>query len=225
MIIDYSHPAYQQRLAEFGDDRFNGAVYYSREITENIIPRVRTDRNWVTVDIPGLACDHSIVFIHSNVKTEQIYDWLSYYRDLILVCGIPETMEKVRHLGTPVYLPLSVDVEYVKQFRTEKTRETAFVGREERADEIEVPSGVPFITGLPRTGLLREMAKYKTVYGLDRVAIEAKILGCKVLPYPDLWPVLDNKDAADMLQEILDEIDENKHSRNRIRHYPGRSGR
>ena len=45
-----------------------------------------------------------------------------------------DDMPKLEYLGTPIYLPLSVDVEYVKQFRKDtKTKELAFVGRRERA--------------------------------------------------------------------------------------------
>jgi hypothetical protein len=61
--------------------------------------------------------------------------------------------------------------------------------------------------------LLREMAKYRRVYAVGRTAIEAKILGCEVLPYdqrfpdPSIWKVLDSMDAAKMLQRLIDKID------------------
>ena len=57
------------------------------------------------------------------------------------------------------------------------------------------------------------MARYRNVYAIDRVAIEAKVLGCSVLPYdrrfpdPNFWEVIDSRDAAKMLQGILDDID------------------
>ena len=62
--------------------------------------------------------------------------------------------------------------------------------------------------------LLAEMAKYKRVYAVGRSAIEAKILGCKVMPYderfpdPGRWQILDTRDAARMLQNKLNSIDE-----------------
>ena len=76
-----------------------------------------------------------------------------------------------------------------------------------------MPIDIDYIEGLPREELLAEMAKYKKVYAVGRTAIEAKILGCEVLPYddrypdPEIWQVLDNRDAAKILQEKLDEID------------------
>ena len=57
------------------------------------------------------------------------------------------------------------------------------------------------------------MAEYETVYAVGRTAIEAKILGCKLKAYDprfpkvSRWKILDNKKAAKMLQEMLDEID------------------
>ena len=39
------------------------------------------------------------------------------------------------------------------------------------------------------------------------MAIEAQILGCNVLPYPDRWKVIDSKQAAAMLQAELDKIE------------------
>lgn len=195
-----------------GRNKWNGAFYYSKEIVKNIIPNVETDRNWITVNVPGKARDHSIVFIHNNLHPEN-YNWLSGYKDLVLVCGIPETVEKVSHLGKAVYLPISIDVEYVKQFRTEKTRGAAFVGRVPKRKGIDFPEGVDIIESLPRTRLLPLMAQYKTVYAVGRTALEAKVLGCKLKAYDprfpkvSRWKVLDNKEAAKMLQEILNEID------------------
>ena len=60
---------------------------------------------------------------------------------------------------------------------------------------------------------LPAMAEYKEVYAVGRTAIEAKALGCRVKAYdprfpdPDRWKVLDNKDAAKILQEQIDQID------------------
>ena len=61
--------------------------------------------------------------------------------------------------------------------------------------------------------LLKEMAKYKNVYAVGRTAIEAKILGCNILPYdprfkdPSIWKVVDTMEAVSLLQKELDEID------------------
>lgn len=111
-----------------------------------------------------MALDHSIVFIHNNLRPER-YDFLSKYNDLILVCGIPETCRKLDHLGKTIYLPLSVDVEYVKQFKVpdEKQSGTCYVGRKNKInyDGIYLPPEVDCISGLERNLLLQKLAYYK----------------------------------------------------------------
>ena len=221
MIYDHDHPWYRARWQYSGNSRWNGAYYYSQEIVRNIIPRINTSRSWVTVNIPienrvpqfdACAESHSIVFVHNNLHPEN-YEWLSRYDDLILVCGIPETMEKVEHLGTPIHLPLSIDVEEVRQHIRPKTRGSAFVGREPKCRGVEFPPGVDIIHGMRREILLDVMAEYRSVYAVGRTALEAKVLGCEILPYddrfpdPDVWQVLDNRDASVILQEKLDKID------------------
>jgi len=212
MVISHLSPEYQ---AMCGGQQ-NGAFWYSHEICENIIPRIYTDRNWVTIRC-GKATDHAIVFIHNNLKP-QLYDYLQRYEDLILVCGVPETCEKVAHLGTPIYLPLSVDVDYVSRFKRDyHPLDTAFAGRPAKMRYGVLPPDIDIIGGISRPRLLRRMAMYTDIYAVGRTAIEAKVLGCNVLPYdkrfpdPDFWQVLDNKDAAKILQKKLDEIDGGKH--------------
>ena len=212
MIINHEIDAYKVKRARTFSSRNNGAYFYSREICENIIPRVKTTRNWITINVKGYGASHAIVFIHNNVNPER-YDWLEDYDDLILVCGIPETVDKVKHLGHAVYLPLSIDVEYVKKFRKEKTRDICFAGRRSKKRYGNVPDDIDCLEGLPREELLSRMAEYKAVYAVGRTAIEARVLGCEIVPYderyPDtsIWRVIDNKEAAAMLQDILDKID------------------
>ena len=212
MIIDHTHPEYREKYKRMGSNRFNGAYYYSKEIVSNIIPRVMTNRNWITINIPNVGCDHAIVFIHNNKRPEH-YDWLAKHSDLILVCGIPETVEKVSHLGKAVYLPLSIDIEEVQQFKAKKSKNVAFVGRKKKRQGIELPIGVDYLEGMPRKRLLRRLAEYEKVYAVGRCALEAKALGCEILPYDprfpnvDRWEVKDNKEAAAILQGLLNEID------------------
>ena len=212
MIVDHNNSFYRRKWDRLGVNRWNGAFYYSKEIVKNIIPNVATDRNWITINIKDQGCDHSIVFIHNNLHPEH-YDWLSQYEDLVLVCGVYETQKKLKHLGKTIYLPLSVDVDYVESFSREKTKDTAFVGRPAKKFDIEFPEGIEYLEGLPRTKLLPAMAEFRNVYAVGRTAIEAKVLGCRILPYdprfpnPRRWKVLDNLDAAKMLQQKLDKID------------------
>ncbi len=76
-----------------------------------------------------------------------------------------------------------------------------------------VPKNTHCFVNLPREELLPEIAKYKECYAIGRTAIEAKILGCEIkvcdsrYPDPNFWQVLDNKEAAKMLQNELDKID------------------
>lgn len=212
MIISHKSPLYRQTWERAGENKYNGAYFYSVEICENIIPRVKTDRNWVTINSKGECKDHSIVFIHNNLNIAG-YSWLKAYKDLVLVCGVPQTCPKVAHLGTPVYLPLSVDVEYVYNFKVdEKLFDTAYVGRPRKREGLDI-GNADCLEGLPREELLMRMAFYERVYAVGRCAIEAKILGCDVLPFdprypdPSIWKVLDNKGAAVMLQELIDEVD------------------
>ena len=212
MIIDHDNPMFRAKWNNMKDNRYNGAFYYSKEIVKNIIPNVKTDRNWITVNVPGYYVNHSIFFAHNNLHPEN-YERLRKWNDIVIVCGIPETVERVKHLGHAIYLPLSIDVKEVERYKCEKTRGRAFIGRPGKRQGVWFPQGTDFIEGLPRTRLLAEMAKYRQVYAVGRTAIEAKALGCEILPYdprfpdPERWQVLDNREAAVILQGKLDEID------------------
>lgn len=212
-IVDHTDPAWSFKWSRMGQERWNGAYYYSAEIVANIIPNVDTDRPWVTVNQKGRCFDRAVVFIHSNIDMGQ-YDWLAGYDDLVLVCGVPETCDKLAHVARTVYLPLSVDVEYVRRFAVEsKDRWRAIVGRKPKVVDVDIPEGTDRLYGLPREKLLERVAHYREVYAVGRCAIEARALGCEVLPYdprypdPSLWRVVDNREAAAMLQGILDGID------------------
>ena len=86
MIIDHNDRRYRDKWNLMEGNKYNGAFYYSKEIVANIIPNVKTDRNWITVNVQGAGADHAIVFIHNNLHPEN-YDWLQTYgyKDLILV--------------------------------------------------------------------------------------------------------------------------------------------
>lgn len=218
MIVDHTHPLYaKKRNSMTQDGKYNGAYYYSREIVKNIIPNVKTDRNWITIRLPEMTVhpDHSIIFIHNN-RNPNYYSYLKNYKDCILVCGLPKTAENLRFYGKAIYLPLSIDVGNVMKYRVKnKTKEIAYAGRKLKLNYTNnrVPKDVEVLSGIPQSKLLREMAKYKTIYASGRTAMQAKVLGCEVLPqesnFPDskFWKVLDNNEAAKMLQKMLDEID------------------
>ena len=80
--------------------------------------------------------------------------------------------------------------------------------------EAKLPDNVEFPPqNIPREELLKWIAPYKKCYAIGRCAIEAKVLGCEILPFydpfpdPEFWQVIDNKEAAKMLQAELDKID------------------
>ena len=217
MIIDHTNYLYRKKWNSLNkNDKYNGAYYYSKEIVKNIIPNVKTDRNWITIRLQEMKehPDHSIIFIHNN-KNPDIYSYIKDYKDCILVCGLPQTAKNLQCFGKTIYLPLSVDVNYVKKFCVKrKTKGIAYAGRLCKLFYYNniVPSGIDILTGMPQSQLLKEMAKYKIIYASGRTAIQAKILGCSVLPHEtnfesEFWKVIDNLDASKLLQQMLNEID------------------
>ena len=214
MIISHESPIYQAQRAKLGPSFHNGAYYYSCDIVKNIIPIVKTDRNWVTIMLNKECLNHSIYFLHNNLYTYK-YNFIKNYDDVIVVAGTPETAHRCRNLGRGcIYLPLSIDVDYVKQFRVKrKTKDTCYAGRAFKIYSELVPKDADRLSNLNHDELLKQMAKYKKVYAVGRTAIEAKVLGCEVLPYdprfpnPEVWQILDNKEAAKILQEELDKYD------------------
>ena len=205
-VFSHESPEYKSTQKQ------NGAFLYSQEIVKYFIPNIKTTRNWVTIRKVPFCYDHSIVFIHNNLHPE-FYDYLTHYRDLILVCGVESTCDKVKHLGRTIYLPLSVKVSEIEKYKTKKTKDTCYAGRKNKFAECNVALSTPRVEDLERDEFLKELAKYRKVYAVGRTAIEAKILGCKVLPYdprfpnPDVWKVIDTMDAVKALQEKLDELE------------------
>lgn len=202
-----------------GSGIYNGAYYYAKEIEENIIPLVRTNRSW---DCLGMRfthhLPHSIIFLHHNLNFEKTYGYLRKYNDIILVASSKATYEAAREAGfKTIFLPLSIDVDYVKKFATEKTKEACYAGNKWKFKEEDLakylPKDIDFPPeNIPRDELLKFIAPYKKCYAVGRCALEAKALGCELgvcdSRYPDtkLWKLLDNKDAAKILQEELDKL-------------------
>ena len=217
LIIDHTSPAYIDARNKIGRHRYNGAYYYSIEIVGNIIPNVKTDRNWITIGSGQKCLDHSIFFVHNNMNFEERYEFTKKYKDVVYIVGLPDMVERAEKFGKTIYLPLSIDVEYVKSFKKKfRHKKAALVGRpvsKWMEKGYIIPNGIDILSGMPRDELLTKMSDYEKVYAIGRCAIEAKVLGCEVLPFhprlmnPDLWQVLDNRDAAEILQKKLNEID------------------
>lgn len=215
IIIDYMDPECSKRRFQIGRHKYNGAVFYSKEIVQNIIPNVKTDRNWMTMIAGTKGADHSICFVHNNISFEEKYEYTRQYKDVIYVVGLPDMVERAEKFGKTIYLPLSVDVEYVKKFQKPKSKDLAVVGRDavKWKEEYNLPEEADTLGLIRRQYLLPRMSRYRKVYAIGRTAIEAKILGCEVLPFhprlldTSMWKILDNKEAAKILQVELDKID------------------
>lgn len=205
-----------------GKGAHNGAYYYSKEIIENIIPHVDTNRPWDTLGMKfAHAGDHSIVFLHHNLNHDLTYRHLKKYKDLVYVCSVKQTYEwaKTQPNGHAIFLPLSIDTKYVKQFKVPKTKQACYAGNKWafKLPDLKkyIPEGVDYPPeNLPREELLKFIAPYKECYAVGRTAIEAKCLGCTIkvcdsrYPDPKIWRVIDNYKAAILLQEKLDCLDD-----------------
>lgn len=212
-IIDHTNPYY-------GNLTPNGALIYSMNIVKNIIPNVKTDRPWVTINCKQ-CLDNAIYFIHSNVDLENRYGWLRDYKNLILVASQPETVKALKELkiaGHVIYLPLSIDKAYTLQFKNSVPHARKMVCYAGRPDKPFVDGliGVEKLSNLTHPQLLERLNDYKYCYAVGLTAIEAKLMGCTILPfdrrYPDtrIWKILDGKEVAPLLQAKLDKIDEAK---------------
>lgn len=223
-IIDTTDPNYEAYCRNYhqkGKGAHNGAYYYSLEIVKNIIPNVITDRPWDTMGMKFLrSANHAIVFLHHNIKPELNYKWLLKYDDLVFVCSSDVTYEwaKKQPYCHAIFLPLSIDTEYVKQFKAEKTKQACYAGNKWafKYPDLKkyVPKSVEFPPeNIPREELLKFVAPYRECYAVGRSALEAKCLGCKIkvcdhrYPDPSFWKVIDNREAAKMLQHELDLLD------------------
>lgn len=214
MIIDHNHPGYRKRREKQGFGKYNGAYYYSKDIVKYIIPNVKTDRNWVTVRMEDVGVPpHSIVFIHNN-RNPNLYEYLKGYHDVVLVCSMQHTYDNMKFFSDKVILlPLSVDIKSVEKYKVKnKTKEMAFAGRRLKVNN-RIPDNCDILTDMPQTQLIKEMAKYKTIYAVGRTAIQAKILGAKIgvydemYPDPRIWKPLDCLDAVKILQREINKLD------------------
>lgn len=206
MIISHKNKEYELPCE-------NGAHIYSQLICKYFVPNIITNRNWITINC-GKAVDNSIVFIHSNLNTEKKYAYLKDYKNLILVCSQKSTCKAVENLGKTIYLPLSIDLDYIKSFRCNtKDRQCCYAGRKGKCGMDSLPKHIDYLYNISHEELLRRMAHYLYVYAVGLTALEAKALGCNVLPYdqrfpdPGVWIVRDTKQMIPILQKELDKIE------------------
>lgn len=196
-----------------------GAYFYAKEIEENILPALgELDITVVTTgavlfrahEIP----DYSVVVCHDNRRPIHKYETL-LGKNILWICSKPSTVEKMQNHGEgAVYIPLSIDTEYVKQFKTEKTGEIAYVGNAwsfKRKYLSLLPKDIVQLNGMEREDLLREMAKYKRVIAEGRCLMEAQVLGAvgEVPQYEDgiesvFVTPLDNRETIQYWKQALE---------------------
>lgn len=197
---------------------YNGAYYYAKEIEDIILPAIDREIYIVTVggtlqtrkSIPNGA----VVVCHNNQNPAGAYMNL-FGKDILWICSKESTVPKLTaHGENAVYVPLSIDTEYVSKFKTKKTKDMAFVGNRWGFKEAyldSLPDNIDQLSGMERTDLLREMAKYKRVIAEGRCLMEALVLGCKgeIPEYNDskLGAIyrepLDSRDAIPYWREAL----------------------
>lgn len=193
----------------------NGAYYYSKELYENIVPHIKTNRDWVLINVKEQCTDNAIVFIHNN-KEPWRYEWLRPYKGLILVCSQYTTLVFMSEMFPQfhcIYLPLSIDTEYVSKFKVKrKSKDTCYYGRLVKCPEkILNDDTIDKIYGTDREECLKKLAKYKKAYAIGRCALEALCLKCQVIKHDgecfNKLVLKDNKDVIPELQRLLNEID------------------
>lgn len=113
-----------------------------------------------------------------------------------------------------IFIPLSIDVEYVKKFVVKrKTKKVCYYGRLEKCPKkLMKDESIIKLGDGERDKLLKEVGKFKTVYAIGRCALEALALGCNVIPHEGEYEntkftLLDNKEVIPELQRLLNEID------------------
>lgn len=219
-ILGTKNPIYHRWMSRGLEGSHNGAHYYAKEIEDLILPNIQSNAFVVTAGgsiQPRKVPDGCVFVCHHNVMPVEVYGEF-FDRGILWVCSKPSTVDKLRAAGEKVvYIPLSIDTQYVEKFKAEKTRDIAFVGnfwnfKKNYIDSL--PLNVHHVGGLPREDLLREMAKYKTVIAEGRCNMEAQVLGCEVelpdynRPSIDVIPreVLDSRDAIPLWRAVLSQI-------------------
>lgn len=199
-----------------GITRNNGAYWYAKEIEDIILPKINKKIFIVTagaklynsLEIP----EGAVVVCHDNRTTKKSYGFL-FNKNILWLCSKISTVKTLQESGEKaVYIPLSINTEYVKTFKTKKTKDIAFVGNSwgfKKSYLNSLPKDIVQLSNLERDDLLKEMSQYKKVIAEGRCLMEAQALGCKceVPKYKNLESVfvdvLDSNDAVHYWEEAL----------------------
>lgn len=218
-IVGTKSDRYQAWRARQGIGRNNGAYWYAKEIENIILPELSHLNLWINTvganfftprEIPKGA----VIVCHDNINTVRTYMKL-FRLGVLWICSKQEVADILTEHGEKaVYIPLSVDTEYVKQFkRKRRTKDTAYVGNAwsfKKKYLSSLPDNIDQLNGMEREDLLKEMAKYRNVIAEGRCLIEAMVLGANwSLPtYENIniieREVLDTREALPMWCEVLE---------------------
>jgi hypothetical protein len=193
IIQDHNTNEYKIAQARLKSGKFNGAYFYSKEIVDCFIPKIKTSYNWQTIN-HQTAPEHCIVFVHSNNALYR-YDYLLTYRDIILVCSTHNSVKELKKKGHKkvVYVPLSIDTEYLSQFKNEYKNGTIAAGNlwafTPQTKQFFIHNGIKHYHDVEREDLLRLISKSETVYAIGRTAMEAIYLGANVIQPDKEYPV------------------------------------
>lgn len=185
-ILGTQTPKFTSWHAKQGAGKNNGAYWYSKEIEEIILPEINANVVIITAGAtlykPWELPDHLIIVCHDNRTTRQSYGHL-FNKKALWICSKESTVQTLSSYGEKgIYIPLSIDMEYVKQFKAKKTKNIAYVGNPwgfKRSYLNSLHKNIKQLNGLEREDLLREMAKYKSVIAEGRCLMEAQTLGAK----------------------------------------------
>ena len=187
IIYGTQSPVYKAYRSGSLRGKNNGAYFYPLEIENDILADFKhLDLLVITAAAlrynPRHIPNGSIVICHDYTRPLITYaKFLN--KDILWICSSEKAVKQFTDKNErAVFIPLSIDVDYVKKFKTTKTKDNAFVGnvwsyKQEYVNGLE---DVDIITELPRDELLKQMAQYKHVIAEGRCQMEALALGCKV---------------------------------------------
>jgi hypothetical protein len=193
IIQDHNTTEYKAAQSKLNRGKFNGAYFYSKEIVDCFIPQIKTTYNWQTINHQK-APEHCIVFVHSNNALHR-YDYLLKYKDIILVCSTHNSLNELKKKGHKkvIYVPLSIDTDYLDNFKMDKKYGTIAAGNlwafTPETKVMFIRNRIKHYHDIPREDLLKLMAKSKTVYAIGRTAMEAIYLGANVIQPDKEYPV------------------------------------
>lgn len=195
----------------------NGAYWYSKEIESIILPELDYNLCIITAGAtilkPYEVPEGAVIVCHDNRTPRKSYGML-FGKKVLWVCSKHSTVDLMRSYGEKaVYVPLSIDTEYVKKFKRRRTRDIAYVGNPwafKKSYLGSLPKHVVQLYGMGRDQLLSEIARYKRVIAEGRCLMEAQVLGAKgeVPKYDDgieavFVKPFDSRDAIPYWKEAL----------------------